>query len=63
MVDGSLRRALDPVLSTSDVATARRDTGDSVFRHDRLQSAVTRLRERLRQVRAHEEAMNVVRGS
>ena len=34
---------------------ARRDMGDSVFRQDRLQPAVTRLGERLRQVRAHEE--------
>ena len=32
-----------------------RDMGDSVFRHDRLQSAVTRLQERLREMRAHEE--------
>jgi hypothetical protein len=48
-------RALDPVLSASDAATARRDMGDSVFRHDRLQSAVTRLRERLQQVRAQED--------
>ena len=48
-------RALDPVLSALDVATARRHMDDAVFRHDPLQSAVTQLRDRLPEVRAHEE--------
>ena len=49
------RRALDPVLSVNDVADARRQMEDAAFRCDRLQTAVTRLRERLEQVKAEEE--------
>jgi hypothetical protein len=49
------RCALDPVLSAKDVAEARRQMGDAAFRRDRLQTAVTRLRERLEQVKAEEE--------
>ena len=49
------KRALDPVLSVDDVADARRQMEDAAFRCDRLQAAVTRLRERLEQVKAHKE--------
>src|SRR5450759_5614531 len=48
-------RALDPTLSAADVATARREMDDAAFRRDRLQVAVTRLRERLNVVKAQEE--------
>jgi hypothetical protein len=48
-------RALDPALSAADVAAARRDMEDAAFRRERLQTAVTRLRERLVEVRAEEE--------
>lgn len=48
-------RALDPALSAVDVANARRKMEDAAFRRDRLQVAVSRLGERLREVRAHEE--------
>lgn len=49
------KRALDPVLSVNDIAAARRQMEDAAFRCDRLQTAVTRLRERLEQVKAQEE--------
>ena len=48
-------RALDPALSAADVATARCEMDDAAFRRDRLQVAVKRLGERLREVRAQEE--------
>lgn len=48
-------RALDPALSAADVAAARREMDDAAFRRDRLQVAVSRLGERLREVRAQEE--------
>ena len=48
-------RALDPALSAPDVTTARRDMDNAAFRRDRLQVAVTRLGERLREVRSEEE--------
>jgi hypothetical protein len=49
------KRALDPPLSASDVADARRQMEDAAFRRERLQTAATRLRERLEEVRAQEE--------
>jgi hypothetical protein len=49
------KRALDPVLSVNDVADARRQMEDAAFRCDRLQTAVTRLRERLEDVKAQED--------
>jgi hypothetical protein len=49
------KRALDPVLSVNDVADARRQMEDAAFRCQRLQTAVTRLRVRLEQVKAQEE--------
>jgi hypothetical protein len=49
------KRALDPVLSVNDVADARRQMEDAAFRCDRLQAALTRLRERLEEVKAQEE--------
>src|SRR5947208_1028508 len=48
-------RALDPALSANDVTAARREMEDAAFRRDRLQTAATRLRERLQEVRAQEE--------
>jgi hypothetical protein len=48
-------RALDPALSVPDVAAARREMDDAAFRRDRLQVAVTKLRERLKAVKAQEE--------
>jgi hypothetical protein len=48
-------RALDPALTTNVVAEARRQMEDAVFRHERLQAAESRLRERLKEVRAQEE--------
>jgi hypothetical protein len=51
----SRKYALDPVLSVNDVADARRQMEDAAFRCHRLQAAVTRLRERLEQLKAQEE--------
>jgi hypothetical protein len=48
-------RALDPVLSAPDVAKARAEMENAAFRRDRLQVAVTKLRERLKAVKAQEE--------
>jgi hypothetical protein len=48
-------RALDPVLSAKGVDEARRQMGNSAFKHERLQTAVTRLQERLKELRAQEE--------
>jgi hypothetical protein len=48
-------RALDPAQPAANVATARREMDDAVFRRDRLQVAVKRLGERLLVVRAAEE--------
>src|SRR5262249_14247726 len=49
------KRALDPILSANDLAEARRQMEDAAFQRDRLQTAVTRLRERLGEVKAQEE--------
>jgi len=46
-------QALDP--SATDVTAVRREMEDAAFRRDRLQTATTRLRERLQEVRAQEE--------
>jgi hypothetical protein len=48
-------RALDPTLTATAVAEARRQMEDSAFGRERLQTAVSRLRERLKEVRAQEE--------
>ena len=48
-------RALDPALTANDVAEARRQMDDAAFRRERLQTAVTRLQDRLKEVRAQEE--------
>ena len=48
-------QALDPALSPGDVATARREMDDAAFRRDRMQTAVTKLGERLRELKAQEE--------
>lgn len=48
-------QALDPALSTERVAIARREMEDAAFRRDRMQMAVTKLGERLGELRAQEE--------
>ena len=48
-------RALDPALSARDVIAARAEMDDAVFRRERLQTAVSRLKDRLKEVRAQEE--------
>ena len=48
-------QALDPALSAERVAIARHEMEDAAFRRDRMQVAVTKLGERLRELRAQEE--------
>jgi chromosome segregation ATPase len=47
--------ALDPARTAADVAALRREMDDAAFRRDRLQEAVRRLGDRLREVKAQEE--------
>jgi len=49
------KRALDPALSGEAIADAHRQMDDATFRGERLQTAVTRLRERLKEVREDEK--------
>ena len=53
--DHARERALDPALTAKAVAEARRQMEDAVFRRERLQTAVSRLKDRLKEVRAQEE--------
>jgi chromosome segregation ATPase len=53
--DVARTRALDPTLAAVDVAAARRALEDATFQRDRLNEAVRRLGERLREVKAQEE--------
>jgi hypothetical protein len=55
MAERARSRALDPVLSAPDVASARREMDDAAFRRDRMQVAVTKLGVRLRELKAQEE--------
>ena len=48
-------RALNPTLTANAVVEARRQMEDSAFRRERLQTAVSRLRDRLKEVRGQEE--------
>jgi hypothetical protein len=48
-------RALDPTLSANEVADARRAMDDAAFKRDRLRAAVTKLSERLQQLKDQEE--------
>jgi membrane-bound lytic murein transglycosylase len=48
-------RALDPALNAKLVSEARKEMEDSAFRRERLENAVTRLRERLERLKAREE--------
>src|SRR5207245_1992467 len=48
-------RALDPALSSGDVAAARSEMEDAAFLRDRLGEAVRRLGERLRELRWQED--------
>jgi hypothetical protein len=49
------KRSLDPASSEKVAAQARQEMHDALFRRERLQVAVTRLRQRLVEVRAYEE--------
>jgi DNA repair exonuclease SbcCD ATPase subunit len=49
------QRALDPALTANAVAEARREMDDAAFKRERLQTAVTRLQTRLKEVKAREE--------
>ncbi len=53
--DRARSHALDPAVSSADVAIARRQMEDAAFRQERLHNAVTRLRERLRELQAQEK--------
>jgi hypothetical protein len=53
--DAARQRALDPRLSATGVAEARREMDDAAFRRDRLQEAVRRLGERLKELERQEE--------
>jgi hypothetical protein len=48
-------RALDPALSSAEVARARRDMEDVAFGRDRLQVAVQKLGDRLKELQRREE--------
>ena len=48
-------RALDPALSANSVADARRAMDDAAFKRDRLQAALTKLGERLKELQDDEE--------
>src|SRR5262245_60424875 len=48
-------RALDPLSSANEVAEARRQMADILFKRDRLEAAVIRLRERLEELKDQEE--------
>jgi hypothetical protein len=48
-------QALNPALCANDVAAARHQMEDAGFRRDRMQEAVRRLGERLREVKAQED--------
>jgi hypothetical protein len=48
-------RALDPVFAASEVAVAHREMESAAFRGERLQAALTRLREHLPKVKREEE--------
>jgi hypothetical protein len=49
------KRALDPALAATIVAEARRQMEDAAFRRERLQNAMARLKERLREIEGLEE--------
>jgi hypothetical protein len=53
--DRARARALDPVLSSGAVTEARRDLDHAAFRCERLQIAISKLKERLEEVKAQEE--------
>jgi hypothetical protein len=56
-------RALDPTLAAADVAAARREMEDAFFRRDRMQEAVRRLGDRLREVKAQIPASDIRLGA
>jgi hypothetical protein len=54
-VEVARAQALDPTLPTEKVQTARQQMEDAAFRRDRLRMAVTKLRDRLQQLKAQED--------
>ncbi len=54
-VEQARQRAFDPALTANAVAQARREMEDAVFWRERLRTAVTRLQDWLKEVRAQEE--------
>jgi len=54
-VEVARAQALDPTLPTEKVQTARQQMDDAAFRRDRLRMAVTKLRDRLQQLKAQED--------
>ena len=55
LAEQALIRALDPALSANSVADARRAMDDAAFNRDRLQAALGKLGERLKQLQDEEE--------
>ena len=55
MAEQARNRALDPILSGTELIDARKCMDDAAFRRDRLQAAVGKLRERLAELRYQEE--------
>jgi hypothetical protein len=53
--DRARRQALDPALTANAVAEARRQMEDAAFRRERMQVAVLRLKDRLKEIKALEE--------
>lgn len=54
-VEVARAQALDPTLLAEKVQTARQQMEDAAFRRDRLRMAVTKLRDRLQQLKAQED--------
>jgi DNA repair exonuclease SbcCD ATPase subunit len=55
LAERAKQRALDPALTASAIVEARREMDDAAFKRERLQTAVTRLQTRLKEVKAQEE--------
>ena len=53
--DRAKERALEPTLSSANVASAKAEMEDAAFKRDRMRTAIVRLDERLRELRAQEE--------
>ena len=53
--DRAKERALEPTLSSANVASARAEMEDAAFKRDRMRTALARLDERLQELEAQEE--------